>query len=120
MSSEVETEIWSDGPRRRKVKLREATKAGDLSGKVDIPSEQEAEQQAPGSDKVMVRVVRVCANPRLLLCEYREGGLERRVLVRVPKSNAFFRRGMDLEAVRAASETEPWSCELLPRHPGRW
>jgi hypothetical protein len=116
----VETEICSDAPRRRKVKLLEATKAGALSGQVDIPSEQEAEQQAPGSDKVMVRVVRVCANPRVVLCEYNEGGVERRVLVRVGR-NANFIRGMEFEAQRGRKPGELWGYEgRLPRFRGRW
>lgn len=69
---------------------------------------------------VMVRVVRICANPRMVLCVYQEGGLGRRVLVRVGR-NTNFRRGMELEAVRGLSETEPWSyAGRLPRFAGRW
>ena len=116
----METEIWSDAPRRRKVKLLEASKDGALSGKVDIPSQLEPQQQAAWSGKVMVRVMRVCANPRLLLCAYSESGTESRVLVRVGR-NANFRLGMELEARRAAREGEPWIYEgRMPRFCGRW
>jgi hypothetical protein len=68
----------------------------------------------------MLTVLRVCANPRVVLCTYSEGGVERRVLVRV-KQNVNFRRGMELEARRAAREGEPWIYEgRMPRFGGRW
>jgi hypothetical protein len=76
------------------------------------------EQVAPLGE-VMVRVVRIPANPRLLICEIQESGS--RVLVRVPKTNAFFRKGMTFAAEPASSESEPWSYTgPLPRHAGRW
>ena len=135
----METEICSDGPRRRKVKLREASRDGALSGKElmgSVKAAAEAEpargkeqedldqgnglQQAAGVGKVMLTVLRVCANPRVVLCTYSEGGVERRVLVRV-KQNVNFRRGMELEARRAAREGEPWIYEgRMPRFGGRW
>jgi hypothetical protein len=70
--------------------------------------------------EVMVKVLRCCANPRLVLCAYSDGGLERRVLVRVGR-NGNFTRGMELKALRPARETEPWAFRgKLPRLRGRW
>ena len=135
----METEIWSDGPRRRKVKLREASRDGALSGKELIGSVKaaaEAEpargkeqedleqgnglQQAAWVGKVMLTVLRVCANPRVVLCAYSEGGTECRVLVRVGR-NVNFIRGMEFEAQRGQKAGEPWGYEgRLPRFRGRW
>ena len=70
--------------------------------------------------EVMVKVLRCCANPRLVLCAYQDNGLERRVLVRVGR-NANFMPGMELKAMRPARETEPWGyAGRLPRLRGRW
>jgi len=70
--------------------------------------------------KVKVKILRICANPRLVLCAYQDGGLERRVLVRVGK-NRNFTRGMELKAIRSARESEPWGYQgRLPRLRGRW
>jgi hypothetical protein len=67
-----------------------------------------------------VKVLRLCANPRLVLCTYQDEGLERRVLVRVGR-NANFMPGMELKAIRPARETEPWGyAGRLPRLRGRW
>jgi hypothetical protein len=71
-------------------------------------------------EEVKVRVLRVCANPRLVLCGYQDQGLERRVLVRV-RRNMDFLSGMELKAIRPARETEPWEYQgKLPRLRGRW
>ena len=71
-------------------------------------------------EEVKVKVLRLCANPRLVLCGYQDNGLERRVLVRVGR-NANFMPGMELKAIRPARETEPWAFEgKLPRLRGRW
>jgi hypothetical protein len=70
--------------------------------------------------EVMVKVLRCCPNPRLILCGYRDGGLERRVLVRVGR-NANFMPGMELKAIRPEREAEPWGYQgRLPRLRGRW
>jgi hypothetical protein len=70
--------------------------------------------------EVKVKILRICANPRLVLCAYQDGGLERRVLVRVGRNRNFV-RGMELKALRQAKETEPWVFEgKLPRLRGRW
>ena len=70
--------------------------------------------------EVKVKILRICANPRLVLCAYEDDGLERRVLVRVGRNENFVPR-MELQAVRGATETEPWVFEgKLPRRKGRW
>jgi hypothetical protein len=70
--------------------------------------------------EVKVKILRICANPRLVLCAYQDDGLERRVLVRVGK-NRNFTRGMELKAIRPARESEPWGYQgKLPRPRGRW
>jgi hypothetical protein len=136
MATEVETEIWSDVPRRGKEKKGKAALAGVLSGQepVELPGavvepERQAGQEAIGEASSVesgglteVTIVRICANPRMLLCEYAEGLLTcQRILVRVPKSNTFFRRGMKLRARRSAREGEPWVYEgRMPRFAGRW
>jgi hypothetical protein len=72
------------------------------------------------SAEVKVKILRICANPRLVLCAYEDDGLERRVLVRVGRNENFVPR-MELQAVRGATETEPWVFEgKLPRRKGRW
>ena len=79
------------------------------------------EREEPvGRAKVKVKILRICANPRLVLCTYQDGGLERRVLVRVGRNRSFV-QGMELKALRPAKETEPWVFRgKLPRLRGRW
>jgi hypothetical protein len=65
-------------------------------------------------DEVMVKVLRVCANPRLVLCGYQEEGLERRVLVRVGR-NMNFLPGMELKALRPDPNHQggrPWQADM--------
>ena len=70
--------------------------------------------------EVNVKILRICANPRLVLCGYQGEGLERRVLVRVGRNQNFV-VGMTLKAIRPARETEPWVFQgKLPRLRGRW
>jgi hypothetical protein len=70
--------------------------------------------------EVMVKVLRCCANPRLVLCAYQDDGLERRVLVRVGRNRNFV-RGMELKAIRPPRESEVWGYPgRLPRLRGRW
>jgi hypothetical protein len=83
----------------------------DLAPNSFVPNEHE---------EVKVKVLRLCANPRLVLCAYIDGSLERRVLVRVGR-NANFVPGMELKAIRPERETEPWGYQgKLPRLRGRW
>jgi hypothetical protein len=72
------------------------------------------------SAEVKVKILRICANPRLVLCAYSDGDLERRVLVRVGRNKNFV-QGMELKALRSPKETEPWLYQGgLPRLRGRW
>jgi hypothetical protein len=48
-------------------------------------------------DVLAIKVLRIHPNPRLVLCAYSDGGLERRALVRVGR-NGNFARGMEFEA----------------------
>jgi hypothetical protein len=123
----METEIYSDKAQKKKVAANEWRGLGKARKEKELAPEHseqdntlELEPGSESSEKVRVRVMRACANPRLLLCGYGEVGLEQRVLVRVPKSNAFFRRGMEFLAQPSTSGTEPWSSEARPRFPGRW
>ena len=130
----TEVEIWSDAPRRGRVKKGEVVRAGALSGQeavevleATVEMAQEPAGQASESEQVavvgevMLTVLRVCPNPRLLLCTYTEDGREKRALVRVSKANAFFRRGMTFLARPSANESEVWAYTgRLPRFPGRW
>ena len=131
MATEVETEICSDVPRRGRVKKGEVVRAGALSGQEAVEvleataemAQEPAGQTSESEHEALVEVVvlRVCPNPRLLLCVYTENGHEKRALVRVSKTNAFFRRGMTLWALRSANESEVWAYTgRLPRFPGRW
>ena len=70
--------------------------------------------------EVKVKILRICANPRLLLCGYQDEGLERRVLVRVGRNRNFV-CGMELKALRPKRESEVWGyAGRLPRLRGRW
>ena len=87
---------------------------------VEEPAAAHAEQESIEREAVKVKVLRVCANPRLVLCGYQDEGLERRVLVRVGR-NANFMPGMELKAIRPARESEVWGyAGRLPRLRGRW
>jgi hypothetical protein len=71
---------------------------------------------------IELEILRIPANPRLVICRYWIFGEERRCLVRVGR-NANFRRGMKLLVKRPANGTqaEPWAYDgLLPRRSGRW
>jgi hypothetical protein len=84
------------------------------------PAAAHVEEEPLEREAVKVKVSRICANPRLVLCAYIDSGLERRVLVRVGR-NANFVPGMELKAMRPARETEPWVFQgKLPRLRGRW
>jgi hypothetical protein len=117
------------GPGGRKAGLKrtqETTSAEEPVNAKALLATNESEEPAlerelpVESAEVKVKILRICANPRLVLCGYQDEGLERRVLVRVGR-NANFVPGMELKAIRAARETEPWGFEgKLPRLRGRW
>jgi hypothetical protein len=82
--------------------------------------EREKPVESAEREAVKVKVLRICANPRLVLCAYQDDGLERRVLVRVGRNRNFTPR-MELKAIRPERETEPWLYQgRLPRLRGRW
>ena len=87
---------------------------------VEEPAAAHVEQEPLEREAVKVKILRICANPRLVLCTYNDGGLERRVLVRVGR-NGNFTRGMELKAIRPPRESEVWGYPgRLPRLRGRW
>jgi hypothetical protein len=93
---------------------------------VEVLKQEALAESAPSSfvttehEEVLVKVLRICANPRLVLCAYQDESNERRVLVRVGK-NASFVPGMELKALRPERETEVWGYDgRLPRSKGRW
>jgi hypothetical protein len=70
--------------------------------------------------EVKVKILRICANPRLVLCAYQDSIGESRVLVKVGR-NANFVVGMELKAIRPSKESELWGyAGALPRFKGRW
>jgi hypothetical protein len=125
----METELCSDAPGRRKRKVKSSQGSGNGAIKVTTSlasaevGKTELVMAAPApaeGESVLVRVVKSCANPRLVACVWNDGGFERRVLVKV-KKNANFRCGMELEARRPERESEPWSYDgAMPRFAGRW
>ena len=87
---------------------------------VEDPAAAHVEEEPLEREAVKVKILRICANPRLVLCGYQDEGFERRVLVRVGR-NGNFVRGMELKALRPERETEPWLYQgRLPRFRGRW
>ena len=87
---------------------------------VEDPAAAHVEEEPLEREAVKVKILRICANPRLVLCGYQDEGLERRVFVRVGRNKNFV-HGMELKAIRAARETEPWLYQgRLPRFRGRW
>src|SRR5258708_1599260 len=127
----MEFEMRTDLPARIKVGRKHAKdsdpqKVGLSSGLATVESrevQREEEISASASVPVVeVEVVRVPANPRLLICRYWISGEERRALIRVHR-NKNFKPGMKLSVKRPANgtEAEPWGYDgLLPRRPGRW
>ena len=87
---------------------------------VGEPAAAHVEEGPLEREAVKVKVLRLCANPRLVLCGYQDEGLERRVLVRVGR-NRNFMCGMELKALRPKRESEVWGyAGRLPRLRGRW
>ena len=124
------------GRKARRMRAQESTSAEEPEiakalfatndGAEEVHKQEGLADFAPNSfvtnehEEVKVKVLRVCANPRLALCAYQDEGLERRVLVRVGR-NANFTPGMELKAIRPARESEPWGYQgKLPRLRGRW
>lgn len=70
-----------------------------------------------------LKVVRVCANPKLLLCEYMELESRRTCVVNV-RNNRKFVKGMKFKMREPVGELEylqPWIYQgVQPRRRGRW
>ena len=114
------------GRKARHTRAQESTSAEEpVNGKAILATNESEEpvherEEPVERAEVKVKILRICANPRLVLCAYQDDGLERRVLVRVGR-NANFMPGMELKAIRPTRETEPWGYQgKLPRLRGRW
>ena len=120
-------EVRGPGGRKARLKRAQESTSAEEPGIANAllatnQSEEPAlEREEPvESAEVKVKILRICANPRLVLCAYSDGDLERRVLVRVGRNKNFV-PGMELKALRSAKETEPWAFQgKLPRLRGRW
>jgi hypothetical protein len=100
----------------------------ELAAKVaaveDVERERKAQAELASVETLTeLQVIRVLANPRLLLCTFLQDGRECRCLVNVGR-NANFKQRMKLKVERPAdwaSRTKPWEYRgRLPRLPGRW
>jgi hypothetical protein len=128
----MEVAIYNDFERRKKGKrskgLGPADRVVESGEKPEaagrrVESEEKlasAQEGCAEPEEVLVSVLRVCANPRIVLCEYSDSGLDRRILVRVGR-NVNFVTGMKLKAKRPSEDSEPWGYTgALPRFKGRW
>jgi hypothetical protein len=126
---ELPTE-WEKRKMRKTERARNAAvrREDPQNQKAQVPDTKAAEQTAEvaqaseGAEKVEMKVLRICPNPRLVECSYVEEGVERRALIRVGR-NANFRPGMKLVVKRPANgaEAEPWAYDgSMPRRPGHW
>jgi hypothetical protein len=106
----AEIEIVSDRPVGRKARVEKEVKVHEE------PAGEDMCTPAKGSE-VVVEVVRIPANPRMVICVWRGEGQERVVKVWVGR-NARFKVGMRLK-VRVGlngAGNEPWDYEgPLPR-----
>jgi hypothetical protein len=130
MSGDVEIirtrEVRGPGGRKARVKRTQQSSGSEEPGiakallATNEIEEPVLEREGPVERaEVKMKILRICANPRLVLCVYQDEELERRVLVRVGK-NANFLPGMELKALRPERETEPWGyAGRLPRFRGR-
>ena len=131
IKAEMEVEIRTDLPAkikggRKRAKDSNPQEVGLSSDIATVKSrEVQREEEISASANaplVEVEVLRVPPNPRLVICRYRAGSEERRILVRVHR-NKNFKPGMKLVVKRPANgtEAEPWAYDgSLPRRTGRW
>ena len=100
--------------RNRKIEVAEV-KAAEQTAEVAQASED--------AEKVEMKILRICPNPRLVECSYVKEGVEFRCLVRVGR-NGNFVRGMKLsvqEPSDPSAQSEPWPYTgPLPRRRGCW
>ncbi|MGA8657164.1 MAG: hypothetical protein WB586_13545 [Chthoniobacterales bacterium] len=101
-------------------------KAEELAAKAAAEAERERKAQAAragSGTEVEIEVLRVPANPYLLVCRYWFQGSERRCTVRVQKSVNFLPRMKFwlVEPSDPAARCRPWPYGgPLPRRKGRW
>ena len=120
-------EVRGPGGRKAQIKRAQESTGGqepEIAKALLATNESEEpvlEREVPvESAEVKVKILRICANPRLVLCAYSDGGFERRVLVRVGRNRNFV-CGMELKALQPSNESEPWGyAGRLPRFRGRW
>src|SRR5258708_40158068 len=127
----MEFEIRTDLPAkitvgRKRAKDSDPPKVGLNSDIATVESRevQREEEISAGANAPLVEleVLRIPANPRMILCRYWAGRGERRCTVRVGR-NENFRQGMKLLGKRPAygTEAEPWAYDgAIPRRPGHW
>jgi hypothetical protein len=128
----MEVEIRTDLPARIKVGRKRAKdsdphEVGLSSGLATVKSrevQREEEISASANAPVVeLEVLRIPANPRMILCRYWILGEERRCMVGVGR-NSNFMRGMKLrlqEPNDPSAQSEPWPYTgPLPRRRGRW
>ena len=127
---ELPTE-WEKRKMRKAERARNAAVGGrdPQNQNVEVAEVKAAEQTAEvaqaseDAEKVEMKVLRTCPNPRLVECSYFEEGVECRCIVRVGR-NANFVRGMKLsvqEPNDPSAQSEPWPYTgPLPRRRGQW
>jgi hypothetical protein len=129
----TDRELPTDWEKRKMRKTERARNAGvrredPQNQKAEVPDTKAADQTAgvaqasEDAEKVEMKILRICPNPRLVECSYVEEGVQRRALIRVHR-NKNFKPGMKLLVKRPANgtEAEPWAYDgLLPRRRGHW
>ena len=135
MATEPETEIVSDAPvrSRRKVAKKATTTGAEESAVTGVGAVVESTlpagvatagepvvQRLPDEEIRELEVVRIPANPRLVMATCEEDGVKRVVKVWVG-INRNFRPRMRLRAQRGSTQNAPWKLVgRRPRLPGRW
>jgi hypothetical protein len=121
-AAKAEAEV--EAKRQREIEESAAKAAAAAAVAEDVEREQKAlGDAANGRTLRELQVVRLVANPRLILCAYWQDGKEYRCLVNVPRNGNFVPR-MTLritEPADSAARSRPWPyAGPLPRRKGRW
>jgi hypothetical protein len=128
----MEVEIRTGLPARIKVGRKRAKDSDPqevgLSSDIATVESREVQREEEISTSasapiVELEVLRIPANPRMILCRYRAESEESRCMVRVGR-NGHFVRGMKLrvqESRHPSAQSEPWPYTgPLPRRRGHW
>ena len=112
----------AEAEERKRIDQELAAKATALAVKAE--RERKSREPIAGSgNEIELQIVRIAANPRMVICAYRAVSGERRSIVRVGR-NGHFVRGMKLrlrEPSDPSAHSEPWTYTgPLPRRRGRW